>query len=150
MALKIDHTHEIAAPAELVWQVITDMPRYGEWNPFVTGCSSSLVVGEPIDMKVYVLPFFAQPQREFITRHEPGRSFCYGLEKTRVGALYSNRCHLVTPTGPDTCRYESNFEIAGWLSPLVALLTGPMLRRGFTQMSAAIRDRAESLARAAA
>ncbi|WP_280314638.1 SRPBCC family protein, partial [Nocardia abscessus] len=45
---------DIDAPADLVWQVITDFPRYGEWNPFVPECRSSLVPGEPIDMLVRV------------------------------------------------------------------------------------------------
>ena len=25
---------EIDAPASLVWDILIDMPKYGEWNPF--------------------------------------------------------------------------------------------------------------------
>ncbi len=41
-------------------EVITDFGAYGEWNPFVVGCSSTLEVGTPIDMRVYVFAAFAQ------------------------------------------------------------------------------------------
>ena len=33
---------EIAAPIDVVWRVMTDLPRYREWNPFV-------VAIEPVD-----------------------------------------------------------------------------------------------------
>jgi len=35
-------TVEIAAPIDVVWRVMTDLPRYCEWNPFV-------VAIEPLD-----------------------------------------------------------------------------------------------------
>ena len=40
--MKIEFLREIAAPKELVWQVITDFATYGEWNPFVTACDAEL------------------------------------------------------------------------------------------------------------
>ena len=148
MALRIDHSLDIAASSETVWDVLTDLSSYGEWNPFVIEAASTLVVGEPIDMRVRVLSFMAQRQRETIDSHDPGRRYCYGLAKDRLGALYSHRCHEVAPTGPASCRYDSSFELAGWLSPLVSGLLGRSLRRGFGEMSAAVQIRAEGLARA--
>ena len=146
MTLRIDHTLDVAAPAGIVWQVVADLPRYGEWNPFVVAASSTLVVGDPIDMEVRVLPFMTQRQRETISHNDPGRRFCYGLAKNRVGALYSERCHEISETGPGKCRYASRFALQGWLSPVVGLLLGGSLRRGFGEMSAAVRTRAEELA----
>ncbi len=147
MALRIDHTHEIEAPAETVWQVLTDLPAYPDWNPFVVAAESSLEVGAAMDMRVRVLPFMAQSQREWVTAVEPGLGFCYGLAPSAGGALASERCHAITPEGPDRCRYESHFELSGWLSGVVKGLLGSQLRRGFTEMSAAVKTRAEALAK---
>jgi hypothetical protein len=36
---------EIAAPAAEVWGILTDFPRYQEWNPFITEIESEGVVG---------------------------------------------------------------------------------------------------------
>lgn len=146
MALRIDHESEIEAPADVVWQVLTDFAAYGEWNPFVVSAESALEVGAPMDMRVRVLPFLPQRQREWVTEVEPGRGFCYGLAPTRGAALRSRRCHRVTPLDEGRCLYESRFAIEGWLSVVVAALLGRQLRRGFAEMFAAVKIRAESLA----
>lgn len=146
MALVIDHTLDIEAPAEIVWQVLTDLASYGEWNPFVVACDSSLAVGTPIHMRVRVLPALAQPQTETVFEHEPGSLFSYGLAGNALGMLKSYRSHRLEVSGERRCRYQSHFELSGWLSPVVALAVGSNLRRGFSEMSAAIAKRAEELA----
>lgn len=135
----------VEAPAERVWQVICDLPRYPEWNPFVVRCTSTLAVGDPIDMRVRVFPFWAQPQRERILEHRPGRHLCYGIGPSLLDALASRRCHHVTTLDARRSRYVSRFELSGWLSPWVARMLGRRLEAGFAAMSAALCARAEAL-----
>jgi uncharacterized protein YndB with AHSA1/START domain len=146
MPFAIEQEILIEAPAERVWSVVCDLARYPEWNPFVVSCASTLVPGDPIDMRVRIFAQFAQPQRERILEHEPGRRLCYGLPPSRLGALASRRWHEVTSTGAARTRYVSHFELAGWLAPLVEWLLGARLRAGFAAMSAALAARAEALA----
>jgi hypothetical protein len=146
MALVIEHDLRVAAPPERVWEVVTDLARYPEWNPFVIACESTLAVGDPIDMRVRLFSAFAQPQRERILEHERGRRLCYGLPRSGLGALASRRCHEVFAEPGSRARYVSRFELRGWLAPLVSLLLGRRLRAGFSAMSAAIAARAEALA----
>ncbi|MEO6029318.1 MAG: SRPBCC domain-containing protein [Candidatus Binatia bacterium] len=146
--MKIDHTLEIAAPAATVWSVITDLDRYPEWNPFVIACRSTLEPGRPIDMRVRVFPGFAQPQRETIFEHVPGRFLSYGVAPMPLGMLASTRSHEVTALGADRTRYDSRFELRGWLAPVVKALLGGRLAGGFAAMSAGIKTRAEMLSRA--
>jgi hypothetical protein len=148
MTLVIEHELAIDAPPERVWEVVTDLARYPVWNPFVVACTSTLAVGDPIAMRVRIFARFAQPQREWILAHEPGRLLAYGLPRTRLGALVSRRSHEVSAGTAARARYVSHFELGGWLAPLVSLLLGNRLRAGFTAMSAAIAVRAEALARA--
>ncbi len=42
--LHVDTSIEIAAPRELVWSVLTDLPSYGEWNPYIQQVDGT---GEP-------------------------------------------------------------------------------------------------------
>jgi uncharacterized protein YndB with AHSA1/START domain len=142
VALVIEHELAIAAPVERVWSVVCDLERYPEWNPFVVSCTSTLVVGAPIWMRVRLFGF-AQPQREQILAHERGRLLCYGLAPSRLGALVSRRSHEVGALDPTHTRYVSHFALSGWLAPLVALLMGSRLRAGFTAMSTALKARAE-------
>lgn len=43
---------EIAAPPAVVWQVLTDFSRYGEWNPFLASVEGSLSVGSELQIVV--------------------------------------------------------------------------------------------------
>jgi hypothetical protein len=148
MPLVIEHVLSIEAPADRVWEVVCDLASYPKWNPFVVECASTLAVGDPISMRVRLFSLWAQPQREQILEHELGWRLCYGLPPSRLGALESRRSHEVLATGTARTRYISHFELGGWLAPLVSLLLGRRLRAGFGAMSAAIRVRAETLARA--
>ena len=146
--MKIDHTLEIAAPVATVWSVISDLDRYPEWNPFVVECRSSLQPGAPIAMRVRVFPGFAQPQTETIFAHVPGRFLSYGVAPMPLGMLASTRSHEVTALGADRTRYDSRFELRGWLAPIVRTLLAGRLAHGFAAMSNAIKTRSEATARA--
>jgi hypothetical protein len=140
-----DHVLVIDAAPEVVWEVLTDFPRYAEWNPFVVDCKSTLQPGEPIDLRVKL---FTQPQdqREWMTEHVPGRRFAYRMKPFPLGALSSARSHDVESIGAGKTRYRSHFELRGWLVPVVRVVLGARLERGFDGMSNAIKDRAETLA----
>ena len=144
-ALRIEQVIRVAAPADVVWEVVTDLAAYPTWNPFVVACRSTLEVGAPISMRVRVLPWIAQPQRERITEHEPGRRLCYGVPDLPLGALGSTRCHEVRALGPATSEYTSRFELRGWIAPIARALLGGRLAIGFEAMTSAIGVRAEAL-----
>ncbi len=134
----------IEAPAAVVWEVITDLPRYGEWNPFVSACDSTLQPGDPIDMTVHLMAR-PQQQREWITEYEAGRRFAYRMKPVPMGALSSARWHDIRADGEDRCQYQSHFELRGWMMPVVRGLLGARLRSGFAGMNAAVKRRAEWL-----
>lgn len=147
MAIIIDHEIEIDAAAETVWEVITDVATYPEWNPFVKVCQTSLKPGEPINMKV-MLGNKLQKANEIIKDVTPGRGFSYNMKPLPMGALRSYRTHDIEKVDLRRCIYRSHFELAGWLSPVVGALMGSKLQAGFDGMAAGIKTRAESLARA--
>ena len=108
----------------------------------MVACRSTLAVGDPIWMRVRIFRGFAQPQRETIFEHVAGRRLRYGLAPLPLGALASDRSHEVEPLGPDRCRYRSHFELRGWLAPVVRVLLGARLKKGFGAMSEALGVRA--------
>ncbi len=146
MAIVIDHDLEIDAPAKLVWEVITDAARYGEWNPFVLECNTTLEPGSPINMKVK-LGKSIQKANEVMDQVNEGRGFSYRMKPPPLGALRSYRTHDIEPLGEDRCRYRSHFELAGWLSPVVSLIMRRHMQTGFDGMAQGIKNRAEELAR---
>jgi uncharacterized protein YndB with AHSA1/START domain len=145
MARRIRFEISIDAPAETVWSVVSDLPRYGEWNPFVTEASSTFVVGSPIRMRVRLFPRFPQNQTETITEYVEGRKVCWGLKGGGSPALRSRRCQIVETLEGGRTRYVSDFQLTGWLASLVMAILGRRLEAGFRGMSMAVKTRAEEL-----
>ena len=143
MGFVIDHDIEIKAPAEVVWQVLTDLPQYSEWNPFCLECESTLKPGDPIKMTVNLT---GRPQKvvEVMREYLPGQRFAYSMKPVPGGALSSLRSHDVTGSGAVT-RYRSHFELNGWLRFLVLALFRDKLEKGFAAMTKAVGERAERL-----
>ena len=64
---------DIAAPAAVVWQILTDLDKYGEWNPFCVHCTSTLEMGAAVNMSLvdYVNPGRLMPNVEYVCAFEP-------------------------------------------------------------------------------
>lgn len=139
----IEKRLEIEAPAALVWEVITDLKRYPDWNPFCLHCESSLKPGEPITMTVKLL---AKPQKqvEMMLEYDEGQRMAYCM-KPVPGTLSSLRSHEVEAISENRSRYHSYFHLKGWLRVLVLALFREKLESGFAAMSEAIKRRAEAL-----
>lgn len=108
MSFSIDRQVSINAPAATVWEVITDFARYGEWNPFVLQCRTTLKPGEPIDMRVQLMSK-PQQQREYIKSCDEGRGFAYSMKPFPLAALSSYRSHAIQADGEGRCSYHSHF-----------------------------------------
>ena len=67
----------IPAPPELVWDVLIDFPRYGEWNPFITSIEGELEVGEEVPRQELELVSVA-PMLELAVAGRLGRDVTLG------------------------------------------------------------------------
>lgn len=134
----------VQASAEQVWQVIVDTQHYREWNPFILGCESSFEVGSPIVMQVALLPSGPISQTETVRANRPCEYLEYGIALP-LGLLSSSRQHRLSPAGQGGCCYESVFRLKGPLAPLVKLMLGKRLEKGFRGMTEALARRAEEL-----
>lgn len=146
MAFVIDRTLEVNAPAEAVWEVISDFAAYREWNPFVVDARCELKPGGAIEMQVKLKD---RPQRqvEEIVEVTPGKGFSYRMKPLPLGALRSLRSHRIEALGAGRSRYHSHFELRGWLLPLVLSMFRDALERGFAGMTEGVGRRAEQLSR---
>lgn len=140
----IEKAVDIAAPAAVVWEVISDLKHYPEWNPFCVSCESTLKPGDPIDMQVKLL---AKPQfqREWMLEYVEGKRFAYRMKPVPGGALSSFRSHDVEAIDAQRTRYRSYFHLKGWMRFVVLALFKRKLEAGFAGMTEGIKRRAEAL-----
>lgn len=137
---------DIAAPPELVWDILMDLEAYPEWNPYTVEMRSTLRVGDPMVMMVKMSPLLTLEQTEHIRVLEPGHKVCWGINTETPEFNSGERCQWLEPLPDGGTRYVTEDLIEGAANPLVTLLFGEAVRTGFESVARALKTRAESLA----
>lgn len=146
-AVTVSETVEIAAPARVVWQVLTDMPRYNEWNPFCVRAESALEMGAAVNMKLvsYAAPGTLVPNCEYICALEPEHMLSWEMVHSDAWPYPARRDQVIEATGPDSCRYVSTDAFLGANGIHVFRFAGPWIKRAFDDSGRALKARAEAL-----
>lgn len=135
---------EIDAPPETVWDVLTDLPRYPDWNPFTVEVRSTLEVGDPIDMRVRMSRLGIHVcQREQIREVRPRERIRYGMKTIAEGLLWAERDQRIEPLASGRTRYVTEDTIAGAIAPIVFAIFGTSLEDGFASMARALAEESE-------
>ncbi len=136
-------TVEIDAPIERAWDVLTDFARYGEWNPFTPSVATDFEIGSPVELFVRMGPWRLR-QVERIEAVEPPHLIAWSTtmgHRFLISALREQRLEAV---GEGRCRYRTSDAFSGLLIPLVMLLFGGFVRRGFNDVARGLKARAEA------
>nr|WP_255630653.1 SRPBCC domain-containing protein [Novosphingobium sp. FKTRR1] len=146
-AVTVSQTVEIAAPARVVWQVLTDMPRYNEWNPFCVRAESTLELGAAVNMTLmnYAVPGSLVPNCEFICAIEPERLISWEMVHSDFWPYPARRDQVIEATGPASCRYFSTDAFLGANGIHVFRFAGPWVKRAFDDSAHALKARSEAL-----
>jgi len=136
---------DIAAPAELVWDILLDFSRYGDWNAFAPKVETDLQIGSPVVMQVHMPGRAARQQTEILNLLQPGKTICWGMIMGHPLILCANRWQLLHRLDKGGTRYETVDKLSGLLAPLVWLLYGKPMRLGFEVVANSLKQRAEAL-----
>ena len=139
-------TH-IEAPPNLVWQVLTDFARYGEWNPFITALQGELQVGARLRATFVVHGRSPRTFTPRITELEPGRRLVW-LGRVGVPKVFDAEHSLAVEPHGDGTRFEHVETFRGVLPPVMGALLADT-HRAFIAMDAALALRARSIASSA-
>ena len=139
-------TYIIGAPAALVWDIILDMPRYGEWNPFCVKADCTLELGAPMHMVLsnYTMPGETFPNVEHICALVPHRLISWEL-RSEDSIYPARRDQVIEALGPARCRYYSTDAFLGPNAPHVMYFCGAWVKRAFDDTGRALKARAEAM-----
>lgn len=139
-------TVEIRAPASTVWQVLTDLPKYGEWNPHCVKCESTLELGAPVKM---TLRNHWNKQLglavEYLCAFEPDRLLAWQAPWVAEWPYPARRDQVITTLAPDRCTYYSTDAFFGEEGAHVMRMAAPWVKEWFDAVARALKERAEAI-----
>jgi hypothetical protein len=144
--IEVSASTEIAAPAERVWSVLTDLERFRLWNPFIRRASGSTQIDGTV--RVRVRPSFGLPLpfRAEILDREDNRVLHWRGHVLADWLASGDHRFTIEPLGPDRVRFVQRESFGGLLPRLASRLLAREAKRGFQAMNDALRTRAQEIA----
>jgi hypothetical protein len=136
------HTEiEINAPAERVWQILTDFDHWSEWNPFLYRVIGKAEQGEHVKL------YFEQPNgkemklNSTITKLEPEHEWIWKYPVIWSGLFQGEHSFAVEKIDENHTRFIQNEVFTGLLVPM--FLKEKETISGFEAMDKALKAQAE-------
>lgn len=146
---KINTAIDIAAAQTVVWDVLTDLASFHEWNPFIVRAQGELVPGARLVLRMRPHGDREMTFRPRITSVDPQRELEW-FGHLGVPGLFDGRHHFQLEKTTTGTRLVQSETFTGGLVPLFSKGLHGGTRLGFVAMNQALRDRAEARARAGA
>ena len=135
---------QINAPIDFVWGVLTDVEKYGEWNPFTPRARTDFKIGSPAHLLVRMGPTkFRITER--VCAFEKPRLLAWSRKFGASWFLFVVREQHLEPINDTSCSYHNVDLLSGVFSSIVSLFFGGYMRRGFSDVGVGLKLRAETL-----
>ena len=134
---------DIDAPAERVWQVVSDFGEYADWNPFIVRAAGEPRVGARLDITIAAPGMKPVSFRPRVLDVEPGRLIrCKG--EFKLPGLFDGRHALIVDAlDGGRSRFTTHEDVTGLLLPFAGKVMTAS-QRGFELMAQALKERAEA------
>jgi hypothetical protein len=139
---------DIDATPERVWQVLTDLPAYAEWNPFVTQADGALVEGARLSVRVPPVNALVQAQlRPTVVEVVPLRRLRLRSQLIRpaVPGLFDVDLTMTITDHDGGVRLWQQDRFGGLLAPQLIRSLNRHRGAAFHAMNEALKRRAEDM-----
>lgn len=134
---------DIAAAPAVVWEILTTLDGFEDWNPFVVEASGEVAVEERLVVRIQPPGKRAQTFRPTVTVADTERKFEW-LGKLGVSGVFDGRHQYILEPSGDGTKFIQREEFTGILAGLLIRMIGAATREGFEAMNYALKDRAEA------
>ena len=143
MSFEIRTEIGIAASPERVWEILTDFPAYGDWNPFVRSVKGEAKKGAQLEVRMQPSGGKSMTFRPTVLAADEGRELRW-LGRVLLPGIFDGEHRFVIESleGGRVLLHQSE-QFRGLLVPLFRSSLDRDTRRGFEEMNVALRERAE-------
>lgn len=141
------HTEvEIDAPPEAVWQVLTDLDQYPDWNPFIVSAEGRAEVGEKLTNRMQPPGGRGITFKPVVTVVEPSLTFEW-LGRLGLPGIFDGRHRFdLTPNETGGTVVTHSEQLDGILVRFMRSSLDTETMAGFEAMNVALKDRVEAAA----
>jgi len=131
------------APAEKIWEVLTNLSAYSAWNPFIVKASGKIIEGERLNNTLMNngKPMTFKPQ---VTAVAENKRFEW-LGTALMGGFKGRHYFELEDAGKSRTKLIHGEHFSGFLSGLIFPLLRKNTLSGFMAMNRALQSRLESL-----
>ena len=133
----------IDAPIDVVWTVLTEVDKYGEWNPFTPRARTDFTIGSPANLLVRMGPAKFRIS-ESVCAFEKSRLIAWEKKFGARWLLHAVREQHLDPAGKTSCSYHNTDRLTGVLAAMVLMCFGAYMRRGFDDVAEGLKAHAEA------
>jgi len=140
--VKVEHRVGVRAPAEVVWEILADIPGWAAWNPLHKDPRGEIRIGATLAVSQTIEGLEPQPVSFTVSDWVPNEQL--HLKRSNMGGwLRSIRFIEIDTLGEASCILSTGELFIGMLGPRFAKKHGRALRRGFTAHGEALKAEAE-------
>lgn len=133
---------EFEGTPEEVWAVLTDLPAYPEWNPFIERIDRELLVGGKLDVRLQPVDERGITMHPTVLVAEPGRELRWIGHLMIPGIFDGQHSFLIEEAGPGRVRFVQSERFGGiLLPPMWKKLRDGGTAKGFRAMNEALARR---------
>lgn len=142
--LRIEHRIGVQAPAEVIWDILYDLPGWSEWNPTYPAAEGTIRIGETLTVTLALPGQGQQVIKPRVLEWVPHEQLHWRLSLLG-GMIRTTRYIEITQLAEASCIVDNGELFGGLMGASLGKRMGRSVRRGFEAMNEALKARAEAI-----
>jgi hypothetical protein len=139
MSFKIEHRIGVQTPPDQVWEVLTDLESWKDWNPLYTSAEGKIAIGSKLSLTLQLPGAKAEPIAPVVLDWVPLMQLVWRLRLSML--LHTTRYFELEPLNDGKACVISQGEIFdGFAARFMPKALRKQIRQGFEAMSEALKD----------